>query len=159
MSAADVLSSIWDDVTGTQPPLDAQGSGRDRGRVRAAWWSLPWTWPICRHVVTIAHEGAHGVAALLTGRSLCGHPAALRHLGADRVAGQAARARAWWPRRSPGTSARRCSASARRTCCGRQHALAVLWLAVLLLALLLLQIRNFFGLYVVRRRRASRSSR
>jgi hypothetical protein len=30
-----------------------------------------------------------------------------------------------------------------------QHALAVLWLAVLLLALLLLQIRNFFGLWVV----------
>jgi hypothetical protein len=32
---------------------------------------------------------------------------------------------------------------------GRQHALAVLWLVVLLLALLLLQIRNFFGLYAV----------
>ena len=32
---------------------------------------------------------------------------------------------------------------------GERHALAVLWLAVLLLALLLLQIRNFHGLYAV----------
>ncbi len=32
---------------------------------------------------------------------------------------------------------------------GHRHALAVLWLAVLLLGLLLLQIRNFYGLYAV----------
>ena len=31
----------------------------------------------------------------------------------------------------------------------QRHALAVLWLAVLLLGLLLLQIRNFYGLYAV----------
>ncbi len=50
---------------------------------------------------------------------------------------------------APGTSGRGCSDSAARSCCAQRHALAVLWLAVLLLGLLLLQIRNFYGLYAV----------
>ena len=32
----------------------------------------PQAWPRTRHLVTIAHEGAHGVVALLSGRSLSG---------------------------------------------------------------------------------------
>jgi len=32
----------------------------------------PVAWPRTRHVVTLAHEGAHGLAAVLTGRRLAG---------------------------------------------------------------------------------------
>jgi hypothetical protein len=145
--AADVLSSIWDDVTGTQLPLEHGGVA-----ATAAFAALlvitPWTWPWCRHVVTIAHEGAHGVAALLTGRSLQGI-----RLHSDTSGLTVSRGRP----RGPGMVATAFAGYVGPALLGlgaayllhRQHALAVLWLAVLLLALLLLQIRNFFGLYVV----------
>ncbi|GAA1772784.1 M50 family metallopeptidase [Nocardioides hankookensis] len=147
MSAADVLSSIWDDVTGTQPPLS------DGGVLATAAFSAllvitPWAWPVCRHVVTIAHEGAHGLVALLTGRSLHGI-----RLHSDTSGLTVSRGKP----RGPGMVATAFAGYAGPALLGlgaayllgRQHALAVLWLAVLLLALLLLQIRNFFGLYVV----------
>lgn len=147
MSAADVLSSIWDDVTGTQPPLD------DRGAVLTAAAALllvvvPVAWGVSRHVVTIAHEGAHGVAALLTGRSLAGI-----RLHSDTSGLTVSRGKP----RGPGMIATAFAGYVGPALLGlgaayllgRQHALAVLWLAVVLLALLLLQIRNFFGLYVV----------
>ena len=38
----------------------------------AALVLLPRAWLVTRHVVTIVHEGAHGLAALLTGRRLSG---------------------------------------------------------------------------------------
>ena len=44
--------------------------------------AIPAAWRVTRHVVTIAHEGAHGVAALASGRRLAGIRAALRHLRA-----------------------------------------------------------------------------
>ena len=34
--------------------------------------ALPAAWRVTRHVVTIAHEGSHGVAALVSGRRLAG---------------------------------------------------------------------------------------
>jgi hypothetical protein len=147
VSASDVLSSIWDDVTGTQQPLD------DRGVVLTAVLAVllvvvPAAWGVSRHVVTIAHEGAHGVAALLTGRSLEGI-----RLHSDTSGLTVSRGKP----RGPGMVATAFAGYvgpasvglAAAYLLGRQHALAVLWLVVLLLALLLLQIRNFFGLYAV----------
>ncbi len=147
MSATDVLSSIWDDVTGTQAPL-SDTAVASTAVVAALLVLLPWTWPICRHVVTIAHEGAHGVAALLTGRSLSGI-----RLHSDTSGLTVSRGRP----RGPGMVVTAFAGYAGPALLGlgaayllgRQHALAVLWLAVILLTLLLLQIRNFFGLYVV----------
>jgi hypothetical protein len=147
VSAADVVSSIWDDVTGTQPALD------DRGVVQTAAVALvlvavPAVWGVSRHVVTIAHEGAHGVAALLTGRSLRGI-----RLHSDTSGLTVSRGRPTGPGMVATAFAGYVGPAllglGAAYLLGRQHALAVLWLAVLLLALLLLQIRNFFGLYVV----------
>ncbi|WP_235547386.1 MULTISPECIES: M50 family metallopeptidase [unclassified Nocardioides] len=147
MSASDVLSSIWDDVTGTQAAL-GEGGVLATAAVALLLVITPWTWPLCRHVVTIAHEGAHGLVALLTGRSLHGI-----RLHSDTSGLTVSRGKP----RGPGMVATAFAGYAGPALLGlgaayllgRQHALAVLWLAVLLLALLLLQIRNFFGLYVV----------
>lgn len=147
MSASDVVTSIWDDVTGTQAPL-ADGGVLATAVLAVLLVALPWTWPVCRHVVTIAHEGAHGVAALLTGRSLSGI-----RLHSDTSGLTVSRGKP----RGPGMVVTAFAGYAGPALLGlgaayllgHQHALAVLWLAVLLLALLLLQIRNFFGLYAV----------
>ena len=147
MPAADVLSSIWEDVTGTQQPLD------DRGVVLTAAVAgvlvlVPAVWRVSRHVVTIAHEGAHGVAALVTGRSLSGI-----RLHSDTSGLTVSRGKP----RGPGMVVTAFAGYVGPALIGlgaayllgHQHALAALWLAVILLTLLLLQIRNFFGLYVV----------
>src|SRR3954462_9227589 len=71
VSAADVLSSIWEDVTGAQQPLDGRGVAITAA-VAVLLVAVPAVWSVSRHVITIAHEGAHGSVALLTGRSLQG---------------------------------------------------------------------------------------
>ncbi|GAA4754867.1 M50 family metallopeptidase [Nocardioides endophyticus] len=147
MSVSDVLSSIWGDVSGTQQPLSERGVMLTAA-VGALLVAVPVVWGVSRHVVTIAHEGAHGLAALMTGRSLQGirlhsdTSGLTVSRGKPRGPGMVATAFAGYP----GPALVGLGAA---FLLGRQHALAVLWLVVLLLALLLLQIRNFFGLYVV----------
>lgn len=147
MSAADVLSSIWDDVTGTQQPLDDRGVAITAA-VAVLLVAVPAMWSVSRHVITIAHEGAHGLVALLTGRSLQGirlhsdTSGLTVSRGKPRGPGMVATAFAGYV--GPGAIGLGAA-----YLLGRQHALAALWLVVLLLALLLLQIRNFFGLYAV----------
>jgi hypothetical protein len=147
VSAADVLSEIWGEVVGTQAPL----SDRDvvlTAAIAALLVAVPAAWGVSRHLVTIAHEGAHGGAALLTGRSLEGI-----RLHSDTSGLTLSRGRP----RGPGMVATAFAGYigpallglGAAYLLGHQHALAVLWLAIVLLALLLLQIRNFFGLYAV----------
>jgi hypothetical protein len=147
VSVTQVLSSIWDDITGTQA-----APGREQvlttGLLALALVLVPAAWRASRHVVTIAHEGAHGVAALLSGRRLSGI-----RLHSDTSGLTVSRGRPT----GPGMVATAFAGYVGPALLGlgaayllsRQHALAVLWLAVLLLALLLLQIRNFYGLYAV----------
>ncbi len=98
--------------------------------------------------MTIAHEGAHGVAALLSGRRLAGI-----RLHSDTSGLTVSRGRPT----GPGMVATAAAGYVGPGLVGlggalllaQRHALAVLWLALLLLALLLLQIRNFYGLYAV----------
>jgi hypothetical protein len=99
-------------------------------------------------VVTIAHEGAHGVVALAAGRRLSGI-----RLHSDTSGLTVSRGRP----NGPGMVATALAGYVGPGLLGlgaayllrERHALAVLWLVVLLLALLLLQIRNFYGLYAV----------
>jgi hypothetical protein len=145
--ASDVLSSIWDDVTGSQAALaDAQVVAT--GLVALALVLVPVAWRTSRHVVTIAHEGAHGVAALLSGRRLSGI-----RLHSDTSGLTVSRGRptglGMIATASAGYVGPALIGLGAAYLLHRQHALAVLWLAVLLLALLLLQIRNFYGLYAV----------
>src|ERR1700712_2158404 len=68
---SDALGRVWSDVWGSQP-APAPGAIWVSALAALVVVSLPRSWRVARHVVTIAHEGAHGVAALLSGRRLAG---------------------------------------------------------------------------------------
>lgn len=143
----DIWHDIWQDVVGTQPP-PGQGSVLLTGLLALGLVVLPPAWQVSRHVVTIAHEGSHGVAALLSGRRLAGI-----RLHSDTSGLTVSKGRPT----GPGMVVTAFAGYVGPALLGlggafllrERHALAVLWLAVLLLGLLLLQIRNFYGLYVV----------
>jgi hypothetical protein len=65
------LSSLWDEVFGTQPDPDLWVVIATMVAALAA--IVPHdVWRVSRNAITIAHEGGHGLVALLTGRSLSG---------------------------------------------------------------------------------------
>lgn len=65
------LSEMWDRLTGTQPDPSRWLIGATA--LLALTAVLPrGLWHVTRNAVTIAHEGGHGLVALLTGRSLQG---------------------------------------------------------------------------------------
>ena len=147
MAVPDVLSSAWDDVVGRQPAPD-QGLVVISAVAALLLVLVPAAWHVGRHLVTIAHEGAHGLVALLSGRRLSGirvhsdTSGLTVSRGRPTGAGMVATTLAGYL----GPAALGLGAA---YLLRERHALAVLWLAVLLLALLLLQIRNFYGLYAV----------
>jgi len=105
-------------------------------------------WPYTRMLVTITHEGAHGVAALLTGRRLRG----IRlHSDASGLTVSSGRPS------GPGMVTMLLAGYLGSAVVGlgavalliAGHSLGLLWLFVILLALLLVQIRNFYGFVLV----------
>jgi hypothetical protein len=143
----DAVSTFWDRVTVTAPPLPVPWMLA--GAVVAALLVLsPAVWRHSRHAVTIAHEGAHGLAALLTGRRLAGirlHSdtsgltvSAGRPAGAGMVLTSAA------GYTGPGLFGLGAAALL-----GAGYAVGLLWALLGLLALLLVQIRNWYGLWSV----------
>ncbi|HEU4810660.1 MAG TPA: M50 family metallopeptidase [Nocardioides sp.] len=147
MSILEVVTRVWGEAVGTQPPPSASAV-LATGLAALVVVAVPGTWRVARHVVTIAHEGAHGVAALLSGRRLAGI-----RLHSDTSGLTVSRGRST----GPGMVATALAGYVGPGLLGlgaayllsEHHALAVLWLAVVLLGLLLLQIRNFYGLYAV----------
>ena len=142
-----VLQRVWDDIVGTQPAPDLRLVLICLA-LALALVTLPGVWPRTRHVVTIAHEGAHAVAALASGRRLAGI-----RLHSDTSGLTVSRGRTTGPGMVvtalagyPGPSLFGLGGA---FLLREQHALAALWLAVILLALMLVQIRNFYGLYAV----------
>ncbi|MFC4785114.1 M50 family metallopeptidase [Nocardioides sp. MAHUQ-72] len=142
-----VLTRVWDAVVGTQPSPELPVVVAT-ALVALCLVALPAAWRLARHVVTIAHEGSHGVAALLSGRRLAGirlhSDTSGLTLSRGRRTGPGMVATAFAGYVGPGLLGLGAALLLRE-----RHALAVLWLAVLLLGLLLLQIRNFYGLYAV----------
>ena len=110
--------------------------------------SAPGAWRRTRHLVTIAHEGAHGVAALASGRRLAGirlhsdTSGLTVSVGRDRGLGMVFTAAAGYV----GPAVIGLLAA---VLLSHGHAVGVLWALLVLLGLLVLQIRNFFGLWVV----------
>lgn len=108
----------------------------------------PTAWRRTRHVVTIAHEGAHGVAAFVTGRRLRGIRLHSDTSGLTVSSGRPS---------GPGMVATLAAGYAGPALLGlgaaallrAGHAVGVLWALLVLLALLLVQIRNWFGLWSV----------
>jgi hypothetical protein len=143
----DVVGELWGRAVATQPAPPPWVVGLAFA-VAVLLVAPPASWRVTRHVVTIAHEGAHGVAALATGRRLAG----IRlHSDTSGVAVSVGR------RTGPGmvvTAAAGYVGPAllglgAALLLGAGYAVGLLWAVVLLLALLLVQIRNWFGLLSV----------
>src|SRR5690606_15090108 len=105
-------------------------------------------WRVARHVVTIAHEGAHAGVAMLTGRRLGGirlhSDTSGLSVTAGRPRGLGMILTAFAGYVGPGLGRLGAAWLLRAG-----YAVGLLWLLVLLLALLLLKIRNWFGLWSV----------
>lgn len=147
MSIGDVASRIADDVVSTQPPLEPAAVAVALGVALAAL--LPWpAWRRTRHLLTILHEGGHAAAALATGRRLAGirlhrdTSGLTVSRGKPRGPGMVLTAAAGYP--APALVGLGAAALV-----GGRRPLLALWLGLLLLALVLLMIRNLFGLWVV----------
>jgi len=70
-TASTSLASLWDQVSGTQPDPDLWVVIATL--VAALAVIVPHgVWRLSRNAITIAHEGGHGLIALMTGRSLSG---------------------------------------------------------------------------------------
>lgn len=145
--AMDSLRDVPAAIVGTQsPPAIEAVWATGVVALLVVLWSP--SWAISRHVITIAHEGAHAVAALLSGRRLSGIRLHSDSSGLTVSKGK---------RTGPGMVATAFAGYVGPAVLGlaaayllsREHALGVLWGSLLLLALLLLQIRNFYGLYAV----------
>ncbi|SSC25849.1 M50 family metallopeptidase [Klenkia terrae] len=141
------MDEIWDRVGATSPPLPPLWLGVTAvlALVLVVQRDL---WRVTRNAVTIAHEGAHGVAALVTGRRLAGI-----RLHSDTSGVTVSRGRPTGPGMvltaaagyvGPGLLGLGAAALL-----AAGHAIGMLWAVLALLALLLLQIRNFYGLWSV----------
>lgn len=65
----DVLSEIWDQIT-SQQPVPAASFVLATGFVALVLVLFPGTWPVVRMGVTVVHEAGHAVVAVLVGRRL-----------------------------------------------------------------------------------------
>ena len=140
-----LLERFWDGLAGVQQPPSAS----------AIWWTAlaaavvvvfrP-AWRVARHLVTIVHEGGHAIAAVLSGRRLRGIRLHSDSSGVTLSHGRP---------RGPGMFVTLIAGYLAPGLFGllaavllwQRHALAVLWVTLLLLTLMLVQIRNFRGLY------------
>lgn len=114
----------------------------------AALVLVPGLWPVARHAVTVAHEAGHAVVAALTGRRLTGI-----RLHADTSGLTLSRGRPRGPGMAlmllagyPAPAALGLGAAA-LVAAGRS--VLLLWALLATLALMLLLVRNLFGLWVV----------
>ena len=143
----DALSLVWHRITAHQPVPD-HDVVVGAAVVAAIVVLVRPVWQPARHLVTIVHEGAHGMVAALTGRELAGirlhsdSSGVTVSRGKPRGPGMAATAAAGYV--GPAVLGLLCA-----WLLSQRHAVAVLWLLLVLLALLLLQIRNVHGFLVV----------
>lgn len=143
----DALSQVWSDVTGTQAP-PSEAAVLATAALALLLVLLPGAWRHARHLVTMAHEGAHGLVAMLTGRKAGGIKL---HTDTSGVATSRGRPRGigivlTTAAGYPGPALLGLGAA---LLLAAGHALAVLWIGVVLLAVMLLQMRNAWGLLTV----------
>ncbi len=141
------MSEFWDRVTATQP-LPAPAAVVATAVIAAALVLMPGVWPVARHVVTVAHEAGHAVVAVLTGRRLTGI-----RLHSDTSGLTLSRGRPRGPGMVlmllagyPGPAVLGLAAAA---LLAGGHAVALLWALLVVLAAMLLSVRNLFGLWVL----------
>jgi hypothetical protein len=141
--APDVWDRIW--AVAPAPPL---GLVVAAALVAFAATAVPDVWKICRHVLTIAHEGAHGLAALAVGRRLSGI-----RLHSNSSGLTVSQGRSTGPGMMltavAGYLGPAVSGLVAAVLLAHGHAVGVLWALLALLVLMLVQIRNLFGLAAV----------
>jgi hypothetical protein len=143
----DILSEVWHRALTTQPAPPGSVVALTALLAAALVW-VPAAWRVTRHVVTIAHEAAHGFAALVSGRKLHGIRLHSDTSGLTVSAGRA---------KGPGMILTAASGYVGPGLLGLgaaamladQRALGLLWGLLILLALLLIQVRNWFGLWSI----------
>jgi hypothetical protein len=143
----DILNEVWHRALTTQPAPPGSVVALTALLAAALVW-VPAAWGVTRHVVTIAHEAAHGFAALLSGRKLHGIRLHSDTSGLTVSAGRA---------KGPGMILTAASGYVGPGLLGLgaaamladQRALGLLWGLLILLALLLIQVRNWFGLWSI----------
>jgi hypothetical protein len=141
------MSEVWHNITTAQPDPSVQviiGTGVV-ALLLIAWRPV---WRQTRQVVTIAHEGAHGLIAALVGRKLAGI-----RLHSDTSGVTVSRGHPTGPGMIavllagyPGPALFGLAAA---FVLSRGYAVGLLWGLLLALVILLLQIRNLFGLWSV----------
>lgn len=143
----DVLREIWEGMTSVQPLPDPALVALT-GVVAAGLVALPTTWPLVRLAVTTVHEAGHAAVAVLVGRRLQGI-----RLHSDSSGVTLTRGRP----RGPGMVATLAAGYLAPALVGVVAALVLaagrsvglLWAGVLLVALVLLHVRNAYGLLLL----------
>ena len=145
--AVDVAGRFWTRVTATVPELSTTVLLLTAA-VALVVVLHPVTWRATRHAVTIAHEGAHGLVALAAGRRLAGirlhSDTSGLTVSAGRPTGLGMVLTCAAGYTGPGLFGLGAAALL-----AAGHAIGLLWALLLLLALLLVQIRNWYGLWSV----------
>lgn len=141
------FSDVWQQVIGTQvaPPLPLVVVTGVLALVAVA---LRPTWLVARNSVTIAHEGGHALVALLTGRRLTGIRLHSDTSGVTVSVGK---------RTGPGMVFTGLAGYVTPSLLGLgcaalltvHHLTALLWIGIVLLALMLIMIRNAYGVLTV----------
>src|SRR6188472_171065 len=143
----ELITEVWRRAIAVQPP-PAPVVIAFAAAISAALVLSRAVWPYTRMLVTITHEGAHGVAAFLSGRRLQGIRLHSDTSGLTVSSGRPT---------GPGMVIMLLAGYLGPAVVGLAavalliagHSLGLIWLFVILLALLLLQIRNFYGFLVV----------
>jgi hypothetical protein len=143
----DVVHEVWDRALTTQPAPSGGFVALTAVLAVLLVWA-PGAWSLTRHVVTIAHEAAHGVAALLSGRKLHGiqlhSDTSGLTVSAGRTTGLGMIVTAAAGYVGPALLGLGAAAML-----ANHRAVGLLWALLILLALLLIQVRNWFGLWSV----------
>jgi len=143
----EVITEIWRRATTTQPAPSPRlvGAIAVLGLVLVLYRRC---WPVTRLLVTITHEGAHALAALLVGRRLTGI-----RLNSDTSGLTVSRGRAGGPGMiimlGVGYLGPAFAGLGAAAMLVAGHSIGLLWLLVALLSLMLLLIRNLYGLLVL----------
>lgn len=143
----DLLLEFWARVSAQNPPLPRVTVWLIIAAA-AALVFVPPAWRVTRHVITIAHEGGHGLVAALSGRRLQGI-----RLHSDTSGLTVSRGRPRGPGMVftllAGYTAPALLGLGAAWLLGRGHDIGLLWALLAALSVLLVQIRNWFGLWSV----------
>ncbi|MBU4214369.1 MAG: M50 family metallopeptidase [Actinobacteria bacterium] len=141
------MSNLWRTATTPQPAPSA-ALVLATAAASLVVLALPTAWHVVRHLVTIVHEAGHAGVAVLAGRRLSGIRVHSDTSGLTTTRG---------PARGPGMVLTLLAGYLAPAVLGvgaawlisHGYAVGTLWLLLVLLALVLLQVRNLYGLWAV----------